>query len=570
MKRTPLFLATTLALCLAIPTWAQIQINAPTGWKTQIKAGGAKTFTPPDLKAGEKYSVTIYNPAPLKGKTPEAWLRAFAGPVGTKPGQLAAPLKFERADGRIAIASGLYRGPKGDSLVVVFQGVSFDDGQTIHVARTLSSPDPALLERYSKPAVALAKALKARAKAESGEDETEDETQEKVIVPEAIWDSMKRGGALVPGVYAGKQITTYQTLSDGVNQCRVDLYANGEYRVVHSYTGQKVVDESSASVGKYEYDAPSGKIDISDQLSNYLSPYSSSNNKFCFFGHDAAGKPYIYAEKGNTVTTLRYIGPPTQRPVPSIQKARDEAIKEAETRYKWVKAPGKGVSNAQIEAVLWDQTTASDQMSVSFESYLLLRDGTIRVGLPVAIDEMDISRSRQKEPEVWGRWRRDKNKNYQVSWQGAAWEPLAGLSAIPGAPGTRLDSYFGTSRGSGSIGVGQTFSIARWGISFGKTGRFSTDSSGSSSSLGVGDGSVSIQSGYDKNGSYVGASGAGVVVGSIQKRNPNGDREGTYSINGYTLTLRYDSGKTERLPFFFDSPKRSRLWFGSGLLLMGG
>ena len=147
---------------------------------------------------------------------------------------------------------------------------------------------------------------------------------------------------------------------------------------------------------------------------------------------------------------------------------------------------------------------------------------------------------------------------------------MQGLSAVPGAAGTRVAGSFGASRGSGAIGPGQTLSVTRWGLTLGQTGRFAKDWSSNSSSIGIGEGAVSVQSGSNNGESYAGAMGAGVVVGSIQKKNPNGDREGTYAINGYAITLRYDNGRVERLPFFFDSAKQSRVWFEGGLMAKGG
>ena len=127
MKITSLVLATALAVSLALPSFAQTQIPAPAGWKTQTRDNGATTFTPPDLAAGEVYSVTLYPPAPLNGQTSDDFLRAFAGPVGAKAGQLAQPLQIV-ARANVMSAVGAYVSPNGQPLFALFLGVARDDG----------------------------------------------------------------------------------------------------------------------------------------------------------------------------------------------------------------------------------------------------------------------------------------------------------------------------------------------------------------------------------------------------------------------------------------------------------
>ena len=159
MKRFPLFLAAILAVSLSLPVWAQ---DAPVGWKTQIKTGGAKTFTPPDLRAGEIYNVTFYDASSTKGLSLEAYVREFAGTVGTKPGQLTQPLKIKVPNARVVSGTGFYVGPNETALGVMFFAMSPDE-QLVHVSRTLfSSID--VLNRYQNTHRALNKAFATRAR----------------------------------------------------------------------------------------------------------------------------------------------------------------------------------------------------------------------------------------------------------------------------------------------------------------------------------------------------------------------------------------------------------------------
>jgi hypothetical protein len=126
---------------------------------------------------------------------------------------------------------------------------------------------------------------------------------------------------------------------------------------------------------------------------------------------------------------------------------------------------------------------------------------------------------------------------------------------------TKLAGRYGTGRFSGIIGM--SASSSQWGVTFTKNGRFRKDSKSlHTSSIGFGDNATHTASGHNDDESFAGGFGANFAVSTSQKRkNPNGAREGDYSINGYVLTLRYDNGKVARLPFFFGDAARKTLWF---------
>ena len=269
----------------------------------------------------------------------------------------------------------------------------------------------------------------------------------------------------------------------------------------------------------------------------------------------------------------RAFGAPTAPEAPSdsdAEQARkaaaEEAAKAERERYKWVTAPGKGVRLDQIAQVLHHSQMQLNVMggtSISTEEFLLLKDGTVHRGLPVPPDELDVAASRRNEPGSWGKWRR-KGEDFEVSWQGGAFEELSGERVEPGATQARLSGRFSAGRGGGGAGLS---SYAFWGVTFSQDGRFSKDSSGGTSLSQPGLPNAPITSTtYDNEGSTTIATGPGVAVVSSRKNNPNAEREGTYSINGYTLTLRYDSERVERLPFFFYGDKRQGVWFEDSLL----
>ena len=106
-----------------------------------------------------------------------------------------------------------------------------------------------------------------------------------------------------------------------------------------------------------------------------------------------------------------------------------------------------------------------------------------------------------------------------------------------------------------------------WGVTFTRDGRFVKDNRGGSSSgsLGTTMNDFSVNSTYDDDGSVTSFSSPG-AVGYAKNKKRGSSRAGTYTINGYTLTLHYDSGKTAQLPFFFEDAKRDQVYFEGALL----
>jgi len=542
------FLAAGAALAVAAPSYAQMRIEAPIGWTAQTRAGGATTFAPPDLQAGEKYSVTVYDSAPLNGHTLEEWLRDFAGPVGKMAGRLGAPLKIKVTDNQIVSGGGVYNGPNGTELGALFLGVSLDGGHNIHVSRTLFSGTNGLMERYAQGSKTLMSELVARAKAEAG-----DNLQR---TPPAVMKHLSPGGELVPGVYAGNQYDGQELRF----RFHLYLYANGEYRLCDQNDQDMRRRFFDEEVGNYSYNRNTGQLSVGYEYSLSNSGIEADSD-FCYFGRDANGKPAIYAQEDKgfdtSKTSLTYIGPPTKRLSETQEKEQKAAIEAEKNRFKWVTAPGKGVPLANIAAILLDSQI--NGMSTTETTYLLLRDGTVYADLPVPPDELDIVASRQREPDKWGKWRTTRT-GYAVSWNGAPFQNMAGFKVLPAPAQTRLQGRYGTGRSSGDF---MNSSWALWGVTFSPGGRFSKDSrGGASSNIGFGDSATHANTVYDDEGSSTSATGESFVVASERKKkNPNGAREGDYSLNGYVLTLRYDNGKVARLPFFFTGTDHKGLWF---------
>ncbi len=374
------------------------------------------------------------------------------------------------------------------------------------------------------------------------------------------------GGALQPGLYVGKQYRG----KEFVTALRVYLYPNGEYRVSN---GQD--KDFEYNTGEYQYDPKTGRLSIASRFEMENSRIAMDRD-FCFFARTKDGTPMIYAENDHGFatyrTTLAYAGA-TKRPSPNAEEvAKARADAEAK-RYKFVTALGKGVQPGQIAAILHEYDVQLYSAGVSGmgtnttdEAYLLLKDGTVHKGLPVPPDMLDIRLSRQKEPKTWGRWRQS-GKNYLVSWNGAPYKKLNADRAGIARSGERLAGRFGTGSSSASL-AGSSYAL--WGVTFTKDGRFKKDSrggSGNSTFMQQG-GQPAIHSTYDDNGSVTSATGGDFAVVSKNKRNPNGDREGSYAIQGYTMVLRYDNGTVARIPFFYTMADKSTVWFEGNQLAL--
>ena len=556
MPRYGYFATAAMVAVVSSPAVAQ---TAPAGWTADDTRVGAVTYTPGDLKPGEVYNVTVYDSEALSGKTVSEWLTEFASRGNARPGALSGPLNV-KSGGMLTTGNGVFTGANGQKVAGIFLGFTADGGENAYMTRVVFSGQAGLFDRYKTQTGQITNALVARAKREAGGKIAQ--------APRGLPKGMALGGKLQPGVYVGTQ---YRGDELG-RRFRVYLYPGGEYRVCDQ--NDKDYDYNDGTV---EYNPNNGKLTISrsfDLTNSSIDP----DEDFCFYGRDEKGKPFIYAENDHGVsvyrTLLRYAGPPSKPSVSAEQQAKAAAEAEAK-RYKYVTAPGKGVPMSRIEAVVhhYDVEMYSAGVNgmgsnVTDEAYLLLKDGTIHDGLPVAPDQLDVSLSRRREPEKWGHWRKEGNK-YLVAWadKPGQYKPLPGKKVLPGAPGTGLQGRWGTGSSEASI-AGSSYRL--WGVTFTRDGRFKKDNRGGTTNgtfMQQG-GQMAINSTYDDEGSVTSATNSNIAVMRKRRSNPNGDKEGTYSINGYSLTLNYDNGSVARLPFFFGDPTHETLWFEGNQLAL--
>lgn len=513
--------------------------TVPAGWRSETGAKGILTVRPADLKTGEVFALTFYPEAPLKGASPDAWLTSAIGqdslPVGARDQKIVA--KAERT----AVAQALGKVNGQDVGLVYTASVVGED--RVRWVRLAVSGQNGLYARYRAETEAMVRAFTSGAKASTP----------------AIAGKPTLGGPIQEGIYLGNQ--TY----GGKHRAkyRLYLYANGEYRLRDIEDGKEDQD------GEYEYDPKTGYLTISS-LYWLNTRKNDPDDALCVFGRDGNGKTLVYANNdrgiSRAITTLVYAGK-VDRPSPKAEEAEKARKAEEAARYKFVVAPGKGLSNDRIEAVVHNLENISDGMGGMKQQNtvaILLKDGTAYNGFPAPPDMWDVPTSRAKESPKWGKWKRS-GAGYQVAWKGQGFAALPGVKVTPSPKGTRLNGRWGT--GESSINL-MNSSYRLWGIKFSSDGQFIKDNrggSGTSQFMQTGTGTA-IHSTYDDKGSYTSATGGNFVVGTGKKAGPDAHRKGTYSIEGYTLVLRYYNGKVARMPFFMKSNKYRDMYFEGYIL----
>lgn len=239
--------------------------------------------------------------------------------------------------------------------------------------------------------------------------------------------------------------------------------------------------------------------------------------------------------------------------------------KKADAPFPYVKPPGAGLKPAEVEGVLseWTNEQAGMTMQVRTYYYLLLKDGSWRNGLPpIALEDFDAAPSRAGEPRHWGRWTRS-GSTYLLSPPGGGSPRRLGADTLrqPARHDEKLDGIW---EGRSAYSTMWSVSQSHWEVSFDRSGRFSKSSGGSvvggagSTAAGTAVGGSVV---HDDDGSSATVGGQNFGGGSSRQRASTlPDRSGTYRLDGYTLELRYDSGRIERLAFCA-SADRDEIWF---------
>lgn len=266
----------------------------------------------------------------------------------------------------------------------------------------------------------------------------------------------------------------------------------------------------------------------------------------------------------------------TPSPLPQAAAERREVLLQ-----RVLSAPGKGLPPKDLAAVVI-HGRANYTFGSSWEEDVrfLLRDGTFYGRTDMPPDQLNVTASRQLEPQRWGRWRA-AGKAYEMQPQDSdgragPWEPERHHAVRPWPEDTRLEGYYSRRSFSGSQFSGGISSTQA--IRFTKEGRFerSYHSLGTSGSVAAAAGTMISSSAHgDSRGSS--ATTAGTVTGGVgttttttaSSQDDGASRSGRYRLSGYALTLSYDDGHEERLLSFPVYDDNRTVYVGSSSLSLG-
>ena len=306
-------------------------------------------------------------------------------------------------------------------------------------------------------------------------------------------------------------------------------------------------------------------IDVGFENSTY-----DHKDEYCVYGKEKTGESIIFSRDGGWQRKLVWVAA-SDRPAPAeVAKAKQVAIAEAK-RYKHVVEPGKGINEDEIESIIyaWETNFRSGAIQLDQEAFLLMKDGRVLDGLPTAPDSLDVAASRSREPDRWGWWKKEKDGRYTFAWpvRPREYRQPNGKQVIgkPFEKGTRLDGDFGSA--STAINIASNYSSVRfWGIKFSKNGRFLKYRHGSTQIGGTPGLEALTTAVWDDEGAVSSTLSSNVTMMSKSKtQRLMTDRMGTYELDGYRLTLKFDDGHTEQLGTFTDEEGKA-VWFeGSSL-----
>jgi len=195
-----------------------------------------------------------------------------------------------------------------------------------------------------------------------------------------------------------------------------------------------------------------------------------------------------------------------------------------------VTAPGQGLKPADIKGFVIHQETGigvGGMVILVQRPYLLLKDGTCYKHCEVSPYDLDVARSRQTEPKQWGVWSiegkkftvrmndDDKPDVWESNWH---W-------ARPAEKNEKIKGSWYTIGGGGNTALGGGSMVVSSGnITFNDKGQFTRLSTG--------------------GGSYAGPTGSVTAYS-------NKEAAGVYTLDGYSLELRYNNGTVVRQSFYF-------------------
>ncbi|MES9954357.1 MAG: hypothetical protein ABW104_16085 [Candidatus Thiodiazotropha sp. 6PLUC2] len=533
--------------CLSFAT------ETPSGWSYNVD-GEKKTviFRPTQSNSEIDILVKFYPAVPLNNKGVDGWLRSKLYSSRAPKGSWKSEEHVVRDTANFAHGHRTFTNPDGTTGLVMAHVFSADR-QFVRLGimlLTQNDKNNAYLDQATEILGNLVELEKASAiKEERGID---------MESPPPKVKSIKAGGPIKPGRYIGSRTR------NGKSKARYEimLYENGEYEFLNAYQKKKRKQKK----GHYIYSQLTGRLNIRGDFYN-STIYPKSD--FCVYGvHRSTGKETIYARSDDDKYRLTWVNPPDRLSPSAREEAKNAAEAEAK-RYKYVTNPGDGLSQDDIEAIIYtfDLYYGYGAMQQRHEAYLLTKDGRVMDGIPVAPKSLDVGQSRSREPDRWGWWKYD-GKKYRFAWPADRnqFKLPRGTQMVakPVPKGTKLDGTWGSTSSSTSLDFSST---SFWGVTLDKQGRFKKYRSSMMQGGGeiTGGGGPMVTSISNDEGSATSVIGSNVGGGSSRKNKGSAShRMGSYEFDGYNLTLRYDNGRVKHLATFTTGDNYSSIWFENG------
>ncbi|MET0029210.1 MAG: hypothetical protein ABW101_16395 [Candidatus Thiodiazotropha sp.] len=366
---------------------------------------------------------------------------------------------------------------------------------------------------------------------------------------------LKEGGPIKPGRYVGTKTRSQKALGS----YEVMLYETGEYE----FLGGK------AKSGRYTYSQATGRLNLAGDFYNINSYHLED---YCVYGTDEkSGTPTIIARDDDERYRLSWVNP-VDRLSPRQNKELEALKRAREKRYPHVTNPGDGVSDEQIETLLYtyEDNYIGGGIQTDEAIYLLMKDGRVMDGIPVAPNRLDAAKSRSREPDRWGWWQLEEGR-YRFAWnvdrKHFVMPKGKQIKGIPIPANTRLDGDWGASSTYSSLDFSST---SFWGVYLDGSGRFRKYHSNMMQAGGefqTGTSNPLVTSISNDEGSSTSVIGSNVGGGTSSRNNkPNSNRVGNYQFDGYNLTLKFDNGEEKYLPAFATDDENRGIWFESGRL----
>lgn len=174
-----------------------------------------------------------------------------------------------------------------------------------------------------------------------------------------------------------------------------------------------------------------------------------------------------------------------------------------------------------------------------YTPYLLLNDGSLYSNPVVSPYEFDVALSKQKEPQKWGTWKISGNAisvNWPARHKAERWDKNW-FWARPAAGNEKIEGAFVNAVDANAAPGGNVMTVSSKNILFNNAGRFALTS-------------IAVNNNYTDYS---------IATSAYSKR----DEAGSYSLNGYSIELKFNNGTTMRRAFYFYPKDKAHFGIGN-------